>query len=126
MDRADEADWEVTPEGLYIATRSFLVRRGYCCANRCLHCPYINWRNQPTWQPLAIERVKRMRVSPKAVAGARALLLIHERQLQQCAVSERSYHQSMIQHYSSLLICWRAQRQEEIANAIPFNDQEPK
>lgn len=29
-----QADWEITPDGLYIATRHFLLRRGYCCANR--------------------------------------------------------------------------------------------
>jgi hypothetical protein len=44
---SEEADWEVTAEGLYMATRSFLVRRGYCCANRCRNCPYVNWRNDP-------------------------------------------------------------------------------
>lgn len=126
MNLEDENDWEITREGLYIATRGFLSRRGYCCANRCLRCPYINWRNQPTWQPIAVELVKKMRVSPKAVAGAQALLYLHERQLQQCAATERSYHQSMIQHYCSLLKCWRVQRQEEIGYPIPSNDQEPK
>jgi len=26
--------------GLYVFTAAFLSRRGYCCANRCRHCPY--------------------------------------------------------------------------------------
>lgn len=26
--------------GYRVLTRSFLVKRGYCCANGCRHCPY--------------------------------------------------------------------------------------
>ena len=38
---ADSPDWEIDSNGLYVATRSFLVRRGFCCANQCRNCPYI-------------------------------------------------------------------------------------
>ena len=26
--------------GYRVLTRSFLTKRGYCCANGCRHCPY--------------------------------------------------------------------------------------
>lgn len=27
-------------DGLYVFTEKFHLRRGYCCGNRCRHCPY--------------------------------------------------------------------------------------
>jgi hypothetical protein len=106
----NEGDWEVTADGLYIATRDFLMRRGYCCAKRCRNCPYINWCKRPAWQPIPAERVRRMSVSCKAVAGARALLQHHEQQIQQCPTSELTQHQGMIEHYRLLLERWNSQR----------------
>jgi len=26
--------------GLMVLTKHFLLKRGYCCGNRCRHCPY--------------------------------------------------------------------------------------
>src|SRR2546430_16119058 len=78
----DQDDWIIDSNGLYVATRSFLIRRGYCCANQCRNCPYINWRNSPTWEPLPAEAVHVAEVSPKAVEGARKALAYHERQAQ--------------------------------------------
>ncbi|MBL8184185.1 MAG: hypothetical protein JNK51_04610, partial [Blastocatellia bacterium] len=26
--------------GLLVMTAEYLLRRGYCCGNRCRHCPY--------------------------------------------------------------------------------------
>lgn len=101
-----EADWEVTQDGLYVATRGFLMRRGYCCANRCRNCPYINWRQQPTWEPIPIERARPMRVSIKAVAGAQNMLHHHQQELDTCSANRRSYHQRMVTHYQSLLKRW--------------------
>lgn len=101
-----QEDWEVTSSGLYIATRRFLLRRGYCCANRCLNCPYVNWREQLTWQHAPGEVVQRMRVSPKALCGVRAQLARHEQELEQCRAEERTYHLEMIAHYSLLLTRW--------------------
>lgn len=106
----EEGDWEVTSDGLYIATRGFLIRRGYCCASRCRNCPYINWRDDPTWQPIPAERIRRTRVSPKAVAGAKAHLYAHECLLAQCKGSEQKYHRDMIKHYQQLLQQWQANR----------------
>src|SRR5579875_972720 len=98
-----EADWEITEEGLYIATRGFLVRRGYCCANRCRNCPYINWQMQSTWRPLAKECVKRVRVAPKAMAGACTMLHFHEGQIEEVEEGQQEYHRRMVEHYRLLL-----------------------
>ncbi|TMC20378.1 MAG: hypothetical protein E6J34_12780 [Chloroflexi bacterium] len=103
----EEDDWQITAEGLYIATRGFLTRRGYCCANRCRNCPYINWRCDPVWQPVAPECVHHTSVSPKAIAGARASLLYHERLYHQGPSQEHAYHQRMIEHYRHLLNSWK-------------------
>ena len=106
-----EADWEVTPEGLYIATRHFLVRRGYCCANRCRNCPYINWHANPSWQPAPAAAIQHARVSPKALAGAREQLARHEQELARSYANEQDTsseekHKEMIAHYSVLLGKW--------------------
>ena|SRR5947209_5777851 len=103
---SEEADWEITAEGLSMATRSFLVRRGYCCANRCHNCPYINWRNDPQWQPVAQERVRRRRVSPKAIAGARHLLAYHSTYVMRTTASEQPSHRAMMTHYRFFLDTW--------------------
>lgn len=101
-----QADWEITPEGLYVATRHFLVRRGYCCANRCRNCPYVNWRENPAWQHAPTSAIRRTRVSPKALAGARSALSRHKQALQICTESEQAYHREMIEHYHRLLDSW--------------------
>lgn len=102
-----QADWEVTPEGLYIATRRFLLRRGYCCANRCRNCPYVNWRDNPAWRHAPAEVIQRATVSAKTLAGARAQLLSHEQALPGAGDDEREYHRGMIAHYRLLLERWR-------------------
>jgi hypothetical protein len=102
----DATDWEIDANGLYVATRSFLARRGFCCANQCRNCPYINWRNSPAWQPLSAEMVKVAAVSPKALEGARKALAQHEQRDQQENPSEAAYNQTMIAHYRLLLERW--------------------
>src|SRR5436305_9821037 len=97
-----ETDWEITEQGLYIATRGFLIRRGYCCANRCRNCPYINWHLQSTWQPGSAECVKYIRGVPKAIVGAYTLLRFHEEQLEQEEPTQQDYHREMIEHYQLL------------------------
>jgi hypothetical protein len=34
-------DYYLTKEGYRVMTESYLVKRGYCCANGCRHCPYF-------------------------------------------------------------------------------------
>jgi hypothetical protein len=102
----DQVDWIIDSNGFYIATRSFLVRRGHCCANQCRNCPYINWRNSPTWSPLSAEAVQAAVVSPKALEGARNALTYHERQIQTGNQTDEALHRAMIAHYTLLLERW--------------------
>lgn len=37
---AASPDFEMNEDGLMVASRDFLLRRGYCCGNGCLNCPY--------------------------------------------------------------------------------------
>ena len=106
MTKEDTDDWMVDENGFYVATRSFLIRRGSCCANQCRHCPYINWRNVATWQPLAVEEIQVMDVSPKAVEGARRALASHQQQIKQEGETQEGYHLAMVRHYQTLLDRW--------------------
>ncbi len=36
----DDDEFYVNDSGLYVFTESYLLKRGYCCGNGCLHCPY--------------------------------------------------------------------------------------
>ena len=92
--------------GLWIATRSFLIRRGYCCANQCRHCPYINWRNIQTWQPGPDEAVQFAEVSPKALQAIHQQLAYHQQQMQVDNDAHKALHQSLIEHYKLLLERW--------------------
>ena len=106
--KIDEEDWEITSDGLYVARRGFLIRRGYCCANKCRNCPYINWRLQPDWQPIPAESVRRNRVAARSVAAAQTLLHYHTQQLESCDSDQQDRHRQMIQHYAHLLEQWDA------------------
>lgn len=33
-------DYTLNAQGLLVMTEAYLRRRGYCCRNGCLHCPY--------------------------------------------------------------------------------------
>jgi Family of unknown function (DUF5522) len=101
-----DGDWEITEEGLYRATRGFLVRRGHCCGNRCSNCPYINWRMNEEWQPAPAQSILRKRVSPRSIEAARTLLAYHQRKIEQGDEAAGNYHQTMVQHYHLLLERW--------------------
>jgi hypothetical protein len=107
----EEADWEITEQGLFLATRGFLIRRGYCCANQCRNCPYINWRQQATWQPVPAERVQQAHVSPKVLLTAQTMANYYEEQLAQSTNESdvsKSYAQIMLAHYRLLLERWES------------------
>lgn len=36
----DDDEMYLNPEGLVVFTADYLLKRGYCCGNGCLHCPY--------------------------------------------------------------------------------------
>jgi hypothetical protein len=37
--------------GLYVFTREYLLKRGYCCQSGCRHCPYGFVKSNPTPTP---------------------------------------------------------------------------
>jgi len=39
-DFTEGEDYYLSKEGYRVMTESYLVKRGYCCANECRHCPY--------------------------------------------------------------------------------------
>ena len=105
-DEDEQNDWEIDANGLWVATRSFLIRRGYCCANQCRNCPYINWRNNPAWQPGPNEAVQFAEVSPKVIQGIHNQLVYHQRQLQRDITPNKEHHHAMLKHYQTLLERW--------------------
>ncbi len=36
----EPGDYYVSPEGYLVFTEQYHRKRGYCCGNRCRHCPY--------------------------------------------------------------------------------------
>ncbi|MEO9872250.1 DUF5522 domain-containing protein [Ekhidna sp.] len=36
----ESADYYFNEAGLMVFTKEFHLKRGYCCGNACLHCPY--------------------------------------------------------------------------------------
>ena len=40
-DPKEGLDYELTKDGYRIMTKYFLIKRGYCCGNGCLNCPYF-------------------------------------------------------------------------------------
>ena len=34
------ADYYISDEGLFVFTKAYHQKRGYCCQNKCLHCPW--------------------------------------------------------------------------------------
>lgn len=33
-------DYYINNDGLYVFTAAYHLRRGFCCGNGCVHCPY--------------------------------------------------------------------------------------
>ena len=42
----ENEDYYVLPDGRLVFTAKFLLKRGYCCGNGCLNCPY-DFENVP-------------------------------------------------------------------------------
>jgi hypothetical protein len=40
QNRLDPEDYYYSDEGYLIFTEQYHKKRGYCCENGCLHCPY--------------------------------------------------------------------------------------
>lgn len=39
-------DYYLNEQGLLVFTEAYHLKRGYCCGNKCLHCPYAH-KNVP-------------------------------------------------------------------------------
>jgi len=42
----ENKDYYILPDGRLVFTAHYLLQRGYCCGNGCLHCPY-DYMNVP-------------------------------------------------------------------------------
>ena len=40
QNKMDPEDFYMSPDGYVIFTEKYHLKRGYCCKNRCKHCPY--------------------------------------------------------------------------------------
>ena len=40
MPLQEHEDYYILPDGRLVFTAAYLLRRGYCCGNGCLNCPY--------------------------------------------------------------------------------------
>lgn len=36
----ENEDYYINENGLFVMTEKYHLKRGYCCGNKCLHCPY--------------------------------------------------------------------------------------
>lgn len=43
----EEADYYFNEQGLMVFTAAFHLKRGYCCKNKCKHCPWFYGRDKP-------------------------------------------------------------------------------
>lgn len=40
MTLTEHIDYYINEDGNYVFTREYHLKRGYCCKNKCLHCPW--------------------------------------------------------------------------------------
>lgn len=45
-DSLERDDYYINPAGLVVLTEQYHLKKGYCCGNGCLHCPY-QYENVP-------------------------------------------------------------------------------
>ncbi|MBB5397627.1 DUF5522 domain-containing protein [Mucilaginibacter sp. AK015] len=36
----ENVDYYINEDGNFVFTKEYHLKRGYCCKNRCLHCPW--------------------------------------------------------------------------------------
>jgi len=37
----ENEDYYINEDGNFVFTKEYHLKRGYCCKNKCLHCPWI-------------------------------------------------------------------------------------
>jgi Family of unknown function (DUF5522) len=45
---SEEVDFYLNEQGFIVFTQAYHLKRGYCCGNGCLHCPYGIQNIEPT------------------------------------------------------------------------------
>ena len=41
----ENIDYYINADGNFVFTKEYHLKRGYCCKNKCLHCPW-NYRGE--------------------------------------------------------------------------------
>ncbi len=61
MSRLKEGeDYYILADGRLVFTATYLLKRGYCCGNGCLNCPY-NYQNVPEERRKELQRKREER-----------------------------------------------------------------
>jgi 2-iminoacetate synthase ThiH len=68
MNKEKNVDYYTNKDGLVVFTEAYHLKRGTCCGNKCLHCPY-NHKNVPK-----VQEKKRLQKSKKLERIADKLL----------------------------------------------------
>ncbi|WP_158223417.1 MULTISPECIES: DUF5522 domain-containing protein [unclassified Mucilaginibacter] len=43
----ENIDYYINADGNFVFTKEYHLKRGYCCKNKCLHCPWHYGRPKP-------------------------------------------------------------------------------
>ena len=46
----ENIDYYINEDGNFVFTRDYHFKRGYCCKNKCLHCPWDFGKSKETKQ----------------------------------------------------------------------------
>lgn len=57
-DLVEGIHYYLNKEGLLVFTEKYLLERGYCCGNGCLHCPY-DYEKVPEPKKTALLRIRK-------------------------------------------------------------------
>jgi hypothetical protein len=44
----ENIDYYINDDGNFVFTAKYHLERGYCCKNKCLHCPWDYGKPKPT------------------------------------------------------------------------------
>ena len=50
MSLVEGIDYYINDDGNFVFTEAYHLKRGYCCKNQCLHCPW-GYRGEPLPSP---------------------------------------------------------------------------
>jgi hypothetical protein len=52
MELKEGIDYYINEDGNFVFTEAYHLKRGYCCKNKCLHCPW-HYGREEQFQPPA-------------------------------------------------------------------------